>query len=95
MGHFFDGKIDIIFGTHTHVQTNDARLMPKGSFYLTDVGMTGPLDGVIGVEKEVVINRFLNGFSTHNKVSKGRKQLNAWFIDTELQYSKLIHLEKE
>ena len=95
MGHFFDGKIDIIFGTHTHVQTNDARLMPKGSFYLTDVGMTGPLDGVIGVEKEIVINRFLNGFSTHNKVSKGRKQLNAWFIDTELQYSKLIHLEKE
>ena len=56
---------------HTHVQTNDARLMPKGSFYLTDVGMTGPLDGVIGVEKEIVINRFLNGFSTHNESIKG------------------------
>lgn len=52
-GYHFDGKIQIIFGTHTHVQTNDARLLDQGTAFITDVGMTGPLDGVIGVEKEL------------------------------------------
>ncbi len=50
--HHFDGRIHIIYGTHTHVQTNDARILPKGTAYITDVGMTGPHEGVIGVEKK-------------------------------------------
>ena len=95
LGHYFDGKIDIMFGTHTHVQTNDHRQLPKGSFYMSDVGMTGPLNGIIGVRKDIVIDRFLNGFSSPNIVADGRKQLNGWFIDTELRSSEIIHLESE
>lgn len=59
-GLYFDGKIDVIFGTHTHVQTSDSRILPNGTAYITDVGMTGPLDGVIGTKKEIIINRFMN-----------------------------------
>lgn len=77
-GLYFDGKIDVIFGTHTHVQTNDARLLPEGSAYITDVGMTGPLDGVIGTRKEVVFSRFISG--THaffTPLDEGRTQFCA------------------
>jgi metallophosphoesterase (TIGR00282 family) len=94
LGHFLDGKIDIIFGTHTHVQTNDNRVLPNGTYYLTDVGMTGPLNGVIGVKKEIVIDRFINGYSTPNAVDEGPFQLNAWFIDTIQKTHELIHLEQ-
>jgi 2',3'-cyclic-nucleotide 2'-phosphodiesterase len=93
IGHYFDGKIDIIFGTHTHVQTNDSRILPKGTFYLTDVGMTGPLNGVIGVSKDIVIDRFINGFSSANVVAEGDQQLNAWLVDTDLNTHQLIHIE--
>ncbi|MDD3170899.1 MAG: TIGR00282 family metallophosphoesterase [Bacilli bacterium] len=60
-GYAFSGKVQIIFGTHTHVQTNDARILEEGTAYITDVGMTGPLDGVIGVDKGVILDRYLNG----------------------------------
>lgn len=80
-GIYFDGKIDAIVGTHTHVQTNDARVLPKGTLYITDVGMTGPLDGVIGVDKDIVISRFLTGYSGGNIVASGKKQVNAVFLD--------------
>lgn len=93
LGHYLDGLATIVFGTHTHVQTNDARILPKGTFYLTDVGMTGPLNGVIGVSKEIVIERFINGHSGSNVVAEGKKQLNAWCVDTESKTWNLIHLE--
>lgn len=95
LGHYLDGKADIIYGTHTHVQTNDSRILPKGTFYLTDIGMTGPLNGIIGVQKEIVIDRFINGFSSANVVADGMAQLNAWFVDTDLKKHELIHLESE
>src|SRR5690554_4102156 len=60
LAHYLDGLASLIVGTHTHVQTNDLRILPKGTIYLTDVGMTGPLNGVIGVDKDIVINRFIN-----------------------------------
>jgi metallophosphoesterase (TIGR00282 family) len=59
MGHFLDGKVSAVLGTHTHVQTADARILPGGTAYITDVGMCGPWDSVIGVRKEIVIERFL------------------------------------
>jgi metallophosphoesterase (TIGR00282 family) len=88
--HHFDGRIHIMFGTHTHVQTNDARIMPKGSFYITDLGMTGPLDGVIGVKKEIVINRFLTNDQTKfEPVSDGRSQFCAVMLDINEQTKKI------
>ncbi len=60
MGHFLDGRVSAVLGTHTHVQTADARVLPGGTAFVTDVGMCGPWDSVIGVKKELVIERFLN-----------------------------------
>ncbi len=57
--HQFDGRINVVFGTHTHVQTNDPRVLPQGTGYLTDLGMTGPYDSVLGVKKDIIIRRFL------------------------------------
>ncbi|WP_019723421.1 TIGR00282 family metallophosphoesterase, partial [Enterococcus mundtii] len=59
MGWFLDGKVSAVVGTHTHVQTNDARILPQGTAYLTDVGMTGPYDGILGMRREPVIEKFL------------------------------------
>ena len=95
LGHYLDGKVNAIIGTHTHVPTADNRVLPKGTLYMTDVGMTGPLNGVIGVQKEIVLDRFLNGFSTPNEVATGPVQLNAVFMDLEKKTIERIHLECE
>ncbi|MDD5183032.1 MAG: TIGR00282 family metallophosphoesterase [Bacilli bacterium] len=83
-GHCFDGKIQIIYGTHTHVQTNDARILPKGSAYITDVGMTGAMDGVIGVQKNIIIDRYLkkstNAFEPEDK---GKAQFCAIIVEID------------
>ncbi|MFO0698496.1 MAG: YmdB family metallophosphoesterase [Nitrospira sp.] len=61
MGHFLDGEVTAVVGTHTHVQTADEQILPKGTAYITDIGMTGPLHSVIGVKKELAIEKFLTG----------------------------------
>lgn len=94
-GHYFDGRVDCIVGTHTHVPTADNRTLPKGTVYMTDVGMTGPLDGVIGVKKEIVIERFIKGFSTMNEVAGGSRQLNGIVVDLDNRTSERIHMESE
>ncbi len=79
---YFDGKIDIVVGTHTHVQTNDAHFLPKGTLYMTDLGMTGPLDGVIGVEPNTIIKRFLTGLPVrHIPMETGRNQFNGLMVE--------------
>lgn len=60
-GYAFDGRVTAVIGTHTHVQTADNRILDKGTAYITDVGMTGPIEGVIGVKKEIIIDRYFNG----------------------------------
>ena len=95
LGHYLDGLVDVVVGTHTHVPTADNRKLPKGTLYITDVGMTGPLDGIIGVDQTIVINRFLNGFSTPNRVADGPKQLNGVLIDLQKKTIDRIHIESE
>lgn len=93
-GHYFDGKIDIIFGTHTHVPTNDARILKKGSAYITDVGMTGPLDGVIGVKKEIILNRIINEEKARfEPEDNGESQFNAILVEMGLDH-KVKKIEK-
>lgn len=78
----FNGRIQVIYGTHTHVPTNDARILSNGTAYITDVGMTGPLDGVIGVKKETIINRFMNDVKARfDPQEEGPSQFNAIFIE--------------
>ncbi|MGY3779071.1 TIGR00282 family metallophosphoesterase [Isobaculum melis] len=79
---YLDGRASAVVGTHTHVQTNDARILPQGTAYLTDVGMTGPYDGILGMGREAVIQKFLSQMPTRFEVPKiGRKVLSACLIE--------------
>ena len=71
MGHYADGRASLVFGTHTHVQTADERILPGGTAYISDIGMTGPEDSVIGVKKEIVIERFLSRMPARFEVPDG------------------------
>ncbi|CCV64293.1 conserved hypothetical protein [Alteracholeplasma palmae J233] len=96
IAHHLDGKIDVVVGTHTHVQTNDNRILPQKTLYISDVGMTGALNGVIGVDKDVIIDRFINGYSKPNKIALGKRQLNGVIItiDSLRRTIEKIHLEE-
>jgi len=83
MGWHLDGRCSAVLGTHTHVQTADERILPGGSAYITDVGMTGPFDSVIGVEVDRVITKFVTGMPTEFRVAKGRPGLNAVCLEIE------------
>ncbi len=83
MGWYLDGQATAVVGTHTHVQTADNRVLPKGTAYLTDAGMTGPHDGVIGVEKEPVIGRFLNGLPARFETATGDPRLNGAIVTAD------------
>ena len=86
MGWFLDGQVSAVVGTHTHVQTNDARILPKGTAYLTDVGMTGPYDGILGMKREPVMEKFLTALPQRFEViDKGRSILSACFIELDDQ----------
>lgn len=92
--HHFDGRVNIIVGTHTHVQTNDAHILPKGTMYMTDLGMTGALDGVIGVEKETIIKRFITGLPVrHIPMETGRKQFNGLIREINETNHKVTNFE--
>ncbi len=83
MGWFLNGRVSAVCGTHTHVQTADERILPGGTAYITDVGMTGPRDSVIGVKKETVIERFLTQMPRRFEVPEGLYQFNAVLIDID------------
>ena len=83
MGWHLDGRVTAVFGTHTHVQTADDRILPKGTAYLTDVGMTGPHDSIIGVTTEVALGRFLNGMPARFESATGPGRLNAVLVTAD------------
>ena len=83
MGWHLAGKVTAVVGTHTHVQTADDQILPGGTAYITDVGMTGPHDGIIGVEREPVINRFLTGLPSRFEAAKGMPKLHAVVITAD------------
>jgi metallophosphoesterase (TIGR00282 family) len=83
MGWYLDGKVTAVVGTHTHVQTADERILPKGTAYLTDVGMTGPHDSIIGVEIEPALSRFLTGMPSRFETATANPRLNAVLIDAD------------
>ncbi len=85
MGWFLDGKVTAVVGTHTHVQTADEQILPGGTAYITDVGMTGPHDGIIGVERDPVINRFLTGLPARFESASGNPKLHAVVIEADAQ----------
>jgi len=84
MGHYLDGRVTAVVGTHTHVQTSDARVLPGGTAYITDVGMTGPLESVIGVRTDIIVQRFVTGMPQRFEVEEnGPVRLDAVVIAAE------------
>ncbi|WP_407271505.1 TIGR00282 family metallophosphoesterase [Radiobacillus sp. PE A8.2] len=84
MGWYLDGRVTAVVGTHTHTQTADERILPKGTAYITDVGMTGPYDSILGTDKEAVLKKFMSSLPVRFEVDKqGRTQLNAVLIDID------------
>ena len=77
MGYYLDGKITAIFGTHTHVQTADEQILPNGTGFITDIGMTGPKDSIIGMDKEAALKRFLTALPERYKIATGEAIFNS------------------
>ena len=83
MGWYLDGRAAAVVGTHTHVQTADERILPQGTAYITDVGMTGPADSVLGMDKDAMVQRMLRQLPTRFEVAEGRRQINAVVVEVD------------
>jgi hypothetical protein len=95
MARFLDGRVSVVFGTHTHVQTADEQILPGGTAYISDVGMTGPTDGVIGMDETAVLDRFLTGMSDRFHVQKsGPKQFCAAVVSVERAGGKATDIKR-
>lgn len=94
MGWYLDGRISAVIGTHTHVQTADERILPQGTAYISDVGMTGPRDGVIGMDRERILERFLTALPVRFEVAAGPAQINAVAVDVDEETGKARRIER-
>ncbi len=93
MSLYFDGKIDIIFGTHTHVQTADIRVMPNGTGYVTDLGMCGPEDSVLGIKKEKIFEKLITHMPTKFEVAQTPVKLHGALFSYDTEVKKVIKAE--
>ncbi|MCL0052867.1 TIGR00282 family metallophosphoesterase [Peptococcaceae bacterium] len=94
MGWYLDGRVTALFGTHTHVQTADERILPKGTAYITDIGMTGPRDSVIGIEVDIILRKFITALPQKFKVACTPYQFNAVFIDVDEFSGKVLEITR-
>jgi metallophosphoesterase (TIGR00282 family) len=94
MGWHLDGRCTAVLGTHTHVQTADARVLPGGTAYITDVGMTGPHDSIIGVEKSAALGRFLDAMPARFDAATGDPRLHAVIVTTEPATGRALGIER-
>jgi calcineurin-like phosphoesterase len=95
MGRFLDGTASLVFGSHTHVQTADEQIFPGGTAYITDVGMTGPSEGVIGMETSGVIARFTNAFGERFSVQKtGTRQFCAVLATIDVASGRALDVKR-
>ncbi|MCL0106999.1 TIGR00282 family metallophosphoesterase [Thermodesulfovibrionales bacterium] len=93
-GYYIDGMVSAVIGTHTHVQTADEQILPDGTAYITDVGMTGPQMSVIGIKKEQIIERFLSQMPIKYEIAKGNVTLSAVIIEINEESGKAIKIER-
>ena len=94
LGWYLDGRVSAVVGTHTHVPTADERVLPNGTAYITDVGMTGPYDGVIGVKKELVVGKFLDNMPVRFEAATGDVRLAAVVIDCDEKTGRARSIER-
>ena len=94
MGWYLDGHVSAVVGTHTHIQTADERVLPKGTAYLTDLGMTGPYDSVIGRRVEPVLDKFLTGMPNKFEVATGNVKLCGAIVEVDPNTGKALRIER-
>ena len=94
MGWYLDGRVSAVIGTHTHIPTADTRILPGGTAYQTDVGMTGPYDSVIGVRKDVILERFLTALPVRMEPAKGSVELHSVIIEVDDATGKAIAIRR-
>lgn len=90
MGRYLDGRVSVVVGTHTHVQTADEQILPGGTGYITDLGMTGPYDSVIGVESQLVITRFVRGLPIRYQTASQNPQLHGVVVEIDERTGKSV-----
>ena len=94
MGRYLDGKITALYGTHTHVQTGDEQILPEGTAYITDIGMTGPKNSVIGMDVQASIKRFETTLPEKYKLAEGECMLNAVIFDIDDKTNKAVEIKR-
>lgn len=94
MGYYLDGRINILFGTHTHIQTADEKILSKGTAYITDIGMTGPRDSVIGMDINASLKRFLTTLPERYKIAEGESSFNACIFEINDEKSRIDNIER-
>jgi hypothetical protein len=90
----FDGRISAVIGTHTHVQTADERILPFGTGFISDAGMTGPFEGIIGADRETIIKKFTTGLPAYFTQQKGICQINGVFMEIDETSGRCTHIER-
>lgn len=93
MGYFLNGKVSAVFGTHTHVQTADEQILDKGTGYITDLGMTGAFDSILGMDKQIILDRFVNGMQHKFELAQGKGQFNGCIFDID-ENGKCTNIER-
>lgn len=94
LGWYLDGRLTALVGTHTHIPTADERVLPRGTAYITDVGMSGPYESVIGVEKQIVIGKFLNQMPAKFEVARGDVRLSAVLIEADPSEGRALSIQR-
>ncbi len=94
MGWHLDGLVSAVVGTHTHVQTSDERILPHGTAFITDAGMTGPMDSVIGMRREKVLEKFTSSMPVRFEVAKGKVELQGVFISVNAENGRALGIER-
>lgn len=92
MGLFLDGRVSAVLGTHTHVQTNDPRVLPRGTAYLTDLGMCGPVDSIIGMEPQAIVSRFLSRLPVRFEVARGPVRLEGALCEIDAATGRAVSI---
>lgn len=94
LGYYLDGRVSAVIGTHTHIQTADECVLPRGTAYITDAGMTGPFDSIIGMKHEAAIKRFLTGMPYKFSVASGDIRMQGVIVEVDDQTGKAISIER-
>jgi metallophosphoesterase (TIGR00282 family) len=94
LGRYLDGRVSAVLGTHTHVGTIDAQVLPQGTAYVTDIGMTGPMDSIIGDDAKEVLERFLTAIPHRLSVGKGRRMFTAVLVKIDDTSGQALSIER-